>query len=80
MAEWKKVQEDGQEFYINEELGNVIKAGDKYISLFPKMLKIGPFKNLDEAQRALVRASEMIEEFELKFNDGVWSATLDEKK
>lgn len=54
MSKWVQVVEEGQVFWVNEELGNVYKAEEgMYLSLLPRVLKMGPFKTLEEAQLAL---------------------------
>lgn len=50
---WEKVTEEGQEFWINEDLGNIAKVSDGvYITMVPKVCKLGPFSSLEEAKKA----------------------------
>lgn len=53
MSNWEKVVEDGQEFWVNEDHGNVYKQGEKYIVLFPKVISFGQFDSLEHAKKVL---------------------------
>ena len=54
MDEWQIVQEDGQEYYINEKYGNILKLEDgTYLVLIPKAISFGKFKNLEDAKNIL---------------------------
>ena len=54
MDEWQIVQEDGQEYYINEKYGNILKLEDgTYLALIPKAISFGKFKNLEDAKNIL---------------------------
>lgn len=44
MNKWEKLIEDGQEFWVNDELGNIVKVGNEYIALIPKILKVRTFQ------------------------------------
>ena len=50
---WKEHIEEGQVFYIHETLGNIQKlSSGQYVALIPKVIKLGAFDNLEEAQQA----------------------------
>lgn len=57
MANWEKVVEDGSEFWVNDELGNIVKAGKVYVALLPKVLKFGPFNTIEEAKEFVESAA-----------------------
>ena len=60
MDEWKEIIEGGQVFWVHNELGNVLKAGeDVYISMMPMICRLGPFSYLEEAKSALTRKQEL---------------------
>jgi hypothetical protein len=64
MKEWKEVEEDGMKFWISD-VGNIVKTGDdSYVSIFPKMMKLGPFKTLELCQEALEGMHEHKEQLE----------------
>lgn len=73
MSEWKKeVDENGQEWWLHEKLGNVLKSGDdSYFVLFPKVIKLGPFRTPEEAQKAIEENKEKLEEQIDMFNLGI---------
>ena len=48
---WKEISEDGVIYYVNDEVGTVVRTADgKYISLYPKVLKFGMFDTLEQAK------------------------------
>ncbi len=54
MSEWKEVTEEGQVYFVNEELGNILKGAEGcYISLMPKIVRLGPFETLEQAQKVM---------------------------
>ena len=54
MAEWKKTIEEGLEFWVNDEVGSIMKTNeDKYLVLLPRVVQIGPFDTLGQAQDLL---------------------------
>lgn len=64
MKEFKKVEEDGMEFWVSD-IGNVAKVGEEsYVSIFPKVMKLGPFKTLEQCQEALEGIESHKEEIE----------------
>lgn len=66
MSKWEEVVEQGQLFYVNNDVGNIAKLGDIYVSLLPMVCKLGPFKTLDEAKAAFSKKEELkkaIEQF-----------------
>lgn len=69
MSDWKEVHEEGQVFWVNEELGNVLKAGEGvYISMLPKIIRLGPFETLSQAQQALSVNKKSLDEIIDRFN------------
>lgn len=53
--DWKEVVEDGQEWFVHEEHGNIVKLGeDSYVAMLPRVVKLGPFSSLENAKSALV--------------------------
>ena len=60
MSNWVEVVEEGQIYYINEELGNIVKVTDTmYVSMVPKVLRFGPFSSLEEAKKIFEKKSEI---------------------
>lgn len=53
MSNWEKEVDGEQEWYTNEQLGSITKVADLYIAMFPKLVKIGPFKTFEEAEKSL---------------------------
>lgn len=52
MSNWVETEEEGHTYFINEELGNIVKISDgMYVSCMPRILKFGPFGTLEEAQK-----------------------------
>lgn len=50
---WKEHIEEGVVWYIHEKLGNIQKTVDgKYVIMAPRVFRLGPFDNLEEAQKA----------------------------
>jgi len=69
MNEWKEVIEDGVVCYVNEEYGQVTKLTDgAYLSLVPKIIKLGPFETLEQAQQAIVKNKAVINSMLDDFN------------
>jgi len=67
--EWQKVTEDGREFWVNEKLGNIVKlAEDQFVCLYPKIIKLGPFKTIEEAQNVLESKGKALENLLDSFN------------
>jgi hypothetical protein len=74
MSDWKQVAEEGQVFWVHEEHGNVLKAGDGvYISMLPKVIRLGPFETLEQAQSALANGKQALEAALDEFNDKLLS-------
>ena len=73
MAQWQEVIQEGQVFYVNNDLGNIMKVGDVYISMLPIVCKLGPFKTLDEAKAAFHKKMELKDAIE-QFNESLMSA------
>ena len=68
MSEWQETIEDGKVYWVNDEHGNVLKLADGvYIGLMPRVLKLGPFLTVEQAQRALennkIAVDNLIENF-----------------
>lgn len=53
MSDWQEVVEEGQVFWVHESLGNVVKSGEMYMAMLPKVIRLGPFDTLEQAQQAL---------------------------
>lgn len=66
MSKWQEVVEEGQVFYVNDDLGNIMKLGDHYVAMLPIVCKLGPFKTLAEAKASFHQKMELksaIEDF-----------------
>ena len=67
MSSWTEVVEEGQVFWVNNELGNVVKIDDKsFVAMMPMICRLGPFSSLEEAKSVLTRKKEikdLIEEY-----------------
>lgn len=70
MSEWKEIIEEGQVYYVNEMLGNIVKlpADDGFIVVYPKLIKLGPFKTLNDAKGILENKRNMIDNLVDQFN------------
>lgn len=61
MSNWERVEEDGQEFWVNQDYGNVFKDTDgQFIAMFPKVFNLGPFKSVEQAQKVLETCKQRI--------------------
>ena len=66
---WKEVVEEGQVFWVNDQLGNVVKIDDKsFIAMLPKVIRLGPFETLEQAQKALEINKASLENVLTSFN------------
>jgi len=67
MSDWQQVEEDGATYYVHKEFGNVIKLSETaYVAMIPRIVKVGPFKTLEEAQQLVVTCKEKVDaSFEL---------------
>lgn len=53
MSDWVEKVEDGLVFYVNDEVGNVVKTPEGlFISMIPKVIRLGPFETLEQAKQA----------------------------
>lgn len=69
MSDWQKTEEDGIEYFINEELGNIVKIGDNmYVAMAPRIVKIGPFQNPEAAQKHLEEKKEELDKYVEEYN------------
>jgi glycine cleavage system H lipoate-binding protein len=60
MSNWVEIEEEGHTYYVNEDLGNIIKITDNlYVSCMPKVVKLGPFGTLEEAKAAFDHKSDV---------------------
>ena len=51
MNEWQKTVEENQEFWVNDSVGSIMKTNErKFLVLIPKIVQLGPFETLEEAQ------------------------------
>jgi hypothetical protein len=41
-------------FWANEDYGNIMESDGRFIAMVPKIIKLGPFSQLSDAQRAIV--------------------------
>lgn len=71
---WEEVHGGGGHFWVNEKFGNVAKTSDgSYISLIPKVVKLGPFLTLEEAKKAVEDTTSLdhtLERFNLDLEKG----------
>jgi hypothetical protein len=70
MSNWIEIVEEGVVLYENDEVGCIRKlSDDAYLGLLPKVIKLGPFKDLEEAKRILVMVkadfNRVVEEYNL---------------
>lgn len=62
MSDWQQVEEDGATYYVHKEFGNVIKLSETaYVAMVPRIIKLGPFKTLEEAQQTIVTCKTKID-------------------
>ena len=60
MSDWKEVIENGSVYYVNEEVGTIIKTAEGlFIACFPKIVKMGPFDSLTAAQSSFEFKNEL---------------------
>jgi len=70
--EWKKIEEDGLIFYINNEYGNIAELSENsFIVIMPKAVKLGPFESLDQAKQIMVQNKKSLDELIDNFNDSI---------
>ena len=51
MSEWQKEVVENQEFWVNDNVGSIMKTNErKFLVLIPKIVQLGPFETLEEAQ------------------------------
>ena len=51
MSEWQKEVVENQEFWVNDSVGSIMKTNErKFLVLIPKIIQLGPFETLEEAQ------------------------------
>ena len=68
-AEWKHVVENETNYWINEDIGNIMQTKEKaFIVLCPKVIKLGPFSNVEDAQQAIESNQKKIDELLDGFN------------
>lgn len=62
MSDWREVAEEGQIIYVHDEHGNIVKLGEQcFLALMPKVIKLGPFTDLEHAKSALTWKKKEIE-------------------
>ncbi len=48
---WQKEVVENQEFWVNDDIGSIMKTNErKFLVLIPKIIQLGPFASLEEAQ------------------------------
>lgn len=62
MSDWQEVHEGGQVFWVHDELGNVLKSGELFFALMPKVIKLGPFDSAEQAQQALSQNRQAVDQ------------------
>lgn len=81
MTEWKEVIEEGVVYYVNNALGNVMKVDENsYVALLPKVIRLGPFENLQQAQQALEINKAALENILTAFNHDIINLTKSIKR
>jgi len=72
MSDWRKVIEEGTEYWINDNLGNIVRTEvGTYVSIIPKAVKLGPFNDLTQAQQALENNKEALDEWLDQYNHNI---------
>ena len=72
MSEWQEVVEEGVVFWVNQDLGNVQKMPDgAYVALMPKIIKLGPFETVEQAQQCLSANKASIDELLKNYNSSL---------
>lgn len=67
--DWKEIAEEGQLFWVNDELGNVVKLDENsFLAMLPKVIRLGPFETLEQAQKALEINKASLENVLTSFN------------
>ena len=85
MNKWTHLTENGQDFWVNEKIGNIVKASDTsagtdyFVAMIPKVVKLGPFETLEEAKQAAEQNVERLQEWARQFNEA-YMGFLDEIK
>jgi hypothetical protein len=69
MNKWNEIVEEGHVFYENDEVGCIQKLTDGiYLGMVPKVIKLGPFKDLEEAKKILLLAKADIDKLVEEYN------------
>ena len=56
-TEWLKEVDELGEFWVNENIGSIMKTNErKFLVLVPKIVQLGPFETLEEAQEKAIEA------------------------
>jgi hypothetical protein len=72
MSDWQEVVEEGVIFWVHQELGNVQKMPDgKYVALMPKIIKLGPFETIEQAQQTLSANKDSIDKLVENYNNSL---------
>jgi hypothetical protein len=74
MSEWKTEFEDGQEWHFHDTFGNVVKMDEGcYVAMLPKVIKLGPFKDVETAKKVLSDPTQrnQLDQALLDFNDNL---------
>ena len=78
---WEKVEEDGTNYWINEEIGNIVQLKDnEFVVLYPRVIKLGPFSTVEQAQAAIMDNKDSIDIMIKNFNLSLVEATKDLEK
>jgi hypothetical protein len=69
MSDWKEVIEDECTYFVHDELGSVVKLADGiYVSMMPKVIRLGPFETEEQAKQSLEQNRKAIDEVLDNFN------------
>jgi len=64
MSNWEKVVENNMNFWIHEELGTIVEIEEgKYVVMYPKVLKLGIFQTVEQAQEVIETNVESLNNF-----------------
>ena len=77
MSDWKHTTEEGQDYWVSEQFGNIVKitsaqdGKDYFIGMIPKVVKLGPFEDIEQAKKAVEQSADQIGIWLDRFNENM---------
>jgi hypothetical protein len=80
MDNWNHIKESGNDFWINESVGNIVKLNNgTFKAMLPKIIELGPFSSLEEAKQAIANNINNLELYLQQFNNSLINLTKEVK-